>query len=82
MPYIEASQKIAIDEGGMRVVATAGDLNYFITRALIQFWSRDKRYLTICIIIGTLVCAALEFYRRVAVSYEDKKIIDNGDVYS
>jgi len=81
MPYISAETKIAIDERGMKAVRNAGDLNYLITTQLIRFWERDKRYLTICIIIGTLVCAAFEFYRRVAAKYEDEKIKQNGDVY-
>jgi hypothetical protein len=29
-----------------------------------------------------LHCAADEFYRRVAAKYEDKKIDENGDVYT
>lgn len=32
--------------------------------------------------VGVLQCTVLEFYRRVAVPYEDKKIRENGDVYS
>jgi hypothetical protein len=32
-------------------------------------------------IAGALECCKLEFYRRVAVPYEDQKIKSNGDVY-
>jgi hypothetical protein len=32
-------------------------------------------------VMGALECAKQEFYRRVAVPYEDKKIKENGDVY-
>jgi hypothetical protein len=32
--------------------------------------------------IGALECCKLEFYRRVAVPYEDRKIKSNGDVYT
>ena len=32
-------------------------------------------------VISSLECAKLEFYRRVAVPYEDQKILENGDVY-
>jgi hypothetical protein len=38
-------------------------------------------YQTINDIVGALEGAKLEFYRRVAVPYEDKKIIENGDVF-
>ena len=30
-------------------------------------------------LIGCLECCKLEFYRRLAASYEDKKICENGD---
>jgi len=40
-----------------------------------------RSYRTICIVMGTLLCAAFEFYRRVAAPYEDRKITTNGDVY-
>ena len=33
-------------------------------------------------IIGALECAKLEIYRRLAVPYEDEKIILNGDVFN
>ena len=32
-------------------------------------------------VAGALRCSMLEFYRRVAVPYEDKKIAENWDVY-
>ena len=31
--------------------------------------------------MGVFDCAAREFYRRVVAPYEDKKIMENGDVY-
>lgn len=60
-----------------------GELNYAITRLLDQYL-RDKglSYLYINDCLGALEGAKLEFYRRVAVPYEDKKIKENGDVYS
>jgi len=38
-------------------------------------------YQTINDVIGALEGAKMEFYRRVAVPYEEGKIILNGDVY-
>lgn len=32
-------------------------------------------------ITGAVRCCQLELYRRVAVDYEEKKIVENGDVY-
>ncbi len=61
---------------------TAGHLNYLITN-LCQNYLHIKglSYTTINEIVGALTCAKDEFYRRVAVPYEDKKIKENGDVY-
>jgi hypothetical protein len=33
-------------------------------------------------VVGVLECAKLEIYRRIAAPYEDKKIVENGDVYT
>lgn len=58
----------------------AGDLNYTLSRLVArQFWKKPK-YVKICMCIGTLVCVALEFYRRAAGPYENKAISKNGDI--
>jgi hypothetical protein len=58
----------------------AGDLNYTLSRLIAyQFWKKPK-YVKICMAIGTLMCVALEFYRRAAGVYEDKAIRVNGDI--
>jgi len=33
-------------------------------------------------VIGVLECAKLELYRRVAAPYEERKRIENGEVYA
>ena len=59
-----------------------GQLNYAITCVLKDYIeSNGLSYDTINDIVGALEGAKLEFYRRVAAPYEDKKIIENGDVY-
>jgi len=67
----------------------AGHLNYIITTFLTSFFKRlhkkiylagELRYSDYNEIIGVLECCKLEFYRRKAAPYEDKKIISNGDV--
>ena len=63
---------------------TAGDLNYVITQVVRQYLNREGmtiNYTQLNEVIGVLECAKLELYRRLAVPYEDKKIIANGDVY-
>ena len=59
-----------------------GELNYFFTKVLHAVMNIifKKSYFTIMCIMGTLVCVAFEFYRRIASPYEDIKIKENGDV--
>ena len=59
----------------------AGDLNYSITYLINKIIEDKLNYDAINTIVGVLDCAKQEFYRRVASSYEDKKIEENGDVY-
>lgn len=86
MPYIKQERRkefrAVANSGGNPITITSGDLNYEITRKLtkyIQF--NGLSYLTINDILGALEGAKLEFYRRIVVPYEDKKIEENGDVY-
>ena len=61
---------------------SAGELNYKITRALIDYVVIHKlSYATINDVIGALEGAKAEFQRRVVAPYEDRKIFENGDVY-
>lgn len=79
MPYISPTDRIKVSERGP---VTAGELNFVFTSVLLEFWERSgKTYAAINDIIGALEGAKLEFYRRVAVPYEVKKINTNGDVY-
>ncbi len=83
MPYIEQHVRMSLDP---KIDAlrpdTAGDLNYVITRLCFSWFKRNGgRYLQIAIVMGTFICAAFEFYRRVAAPYEDKKCAESGDVY-
>ena len=90
MPYIDQALRLDVDSS-VDAIATRldsrwepGVVNYTITRILIRWWKdtyQGGRYKTICLIMGTLVCVAFEFYRRVAAGYEDKKAKENGDVY-
>ncbi len=74
-PEIEMLQDIITSEGD-----EPGDLNYVLSRLVGRVWMNTPRYKTICMVIGTLVCVALEFYRRVASGYEDKAIRKNYDI--
>ena len=79
MPYIEENNREALES---ETPLNPGELNYKITKICIDYLNAEgKCYKTINDIIGALECAKLEFYRRVAVPYEQTKIEENGDVY-
>lgn len=63
---------------------TTGELNYVITDILdSQLIVRGGvNYQNINEMIGVLECVKLELYRRVAAPYEDKKMQENGDVFT
>lgn len=79
MPYITNVDKEHVALHGPK---TSGELNYEITQLIANYWyTSTRKYQTINDIMGALEGAKLEFYRRIAVPYEDKKIVENGDVY-
>jgi hypothetical protein len=79
MPYISKSRREDLAKGNP--VITAGELNYTITKLIMDIWQQDNCYQTANDIIGALEGAKLEFYRRVVTPYENQKCIENGDVY-
>lgn len=80
MPYLERGVKASIEDG--RKPMKPGELNYEITRAIDSYVVRHGAgYGAINDVLGALEGAKLEFYRRVAVPYETKKALENGDVY-
>lgn len=82
MPYIKQERREALLTNGHDMVG-AGELNFLLTRlALLYIEQHGLNYQTINDIVGALEGAKLEFYRRVAAPYEDKKIVENGDVYN
>ena len=94
MPYIdEKSRKVldgAIDDlaniitnfselDNDNLMVVLGDLNYCITR-LIGITTGNTSYAKIAMITGVLENVKQEFYRRVAVPYEEEKLVMNGDI--
>jgi hypothetical protein len=74
-PYNEESSKLTNEQ----FLEIAGDINYCVSR-LISLVMGDISYGKIAIITGVLENIKQEYYRRVAVTYEDKKIVENGDI--
>ncbi len=82
MPYINQDDRLLLELNGNTYATSAGELNYLITNLCIEYLNNNgTNYQRINDIVGALEGAKLEFYRRVAAPYEDKKIKENGDVY-
>ena len=87
MPYINQQRRNAILLDGALLKSdapqNAGELNFAIS-ILADKYLEGKggiRYAHLNEVVGVLECAKLELYRRLAAPYEDKKIIETGDVY-
>ena len=81
MPYITRAQRDLLATG--IPPSHPGELNYAITKMLVQYIDNPGlSYHVINDILGALEGAKLEFYRRVAVPYENSKLAINGDVYA
>lgn len=87
LPYIKPENRVkyenVLDEligtlKSLPVEEVDGELNYVVTKILKQIY--PLRYFHINKAVGVLECIKLEFYRRVATPYEDKKIRESGDV--
>jgi len=80
MPYIQKSQRDALQTG--KEPNNPGELNYLITGLLKEYTDiKGLSYQTINDVLGALEGAKAEYYRRVAVPYENGKLELNGDVY-
>lgn len=86
MPYIKQVDRDALINGNIGPM-NPGQLNFVIT-TIVDKYVKDiagpfpLRYVDLNEAIGALECAKLELYRRVAVPYEDKKLKENGEVYT
>jgi hypothetical protein len=81
MPYITEESRNQIDEGAFP--NNEGELNYMISSLLDEYLAEyGCNYANLNQVVGVLECAKLEIYRRMAAPYEDKKILENGDVYN
>ena len=87
MPYIKPGKRAkynAVLKELIEILKTLppeevdGELNYVFTKLLKEIY--PLRYFHLNKAIGVLECAKLEYYRRVAAPYEDKKIQESGDV--
>ena len=81
MPYVTQDERRILNDGYHQPAST-GQLNYKITQLVSAFLGPEPRYNDFNAAIGALECAKLELYRRLVAPYEDRKIVENGDVYA
>ena len=88
MPYIKPETRAFLEpalehffDGVIITTLSPGELNYILTRIVLACWGNGRNYGKITGITGVLKNVSDEFYRRVAVPYEDAKCKQNGDVY-
>ena len=87
MPYISQARRAALDppvealqDALAKLGLSEGDLNYVVSRLAGYYFRAETSYHTIARVRGALMDAADEFYRRLAVGYEKRKLKQNGDV--
>lgn len=87
MPYINKDDRPAIDEllqpltahlESLPIEEQDGALNYAVTKILKKLY--PPKYFNYNRAMGVLSSIQAEWYRRDVAPYEDKKIIQNGDV--
>jgi len=80
MPYITTNRRKVLNVG--EIPDSAGELNYLFTVLCRKYLDKKKRsYQHFNDCIGALEGCKLEMYRRQVEQYEDKKILENGDVW-
>ncbi len=80
MPHISPKEKEELTAG--LPIEKAGRLNWMLSMLVKRYWKNSaQNYAAINDCIGALEGAKLEFYRLIAVPYEEKKILENGNAY-
>lgn len=83
MPYIQQKARDElINRPEDRKIATAGELNFMLSRVIETYLDGNGRsYQSYNDIVGALDCLKMEVYARMVRPYEDEKIRQNGDVF-
>lgn len=85
MPYIKSEDREQYDVFQDALLAirvpNPGALNYLITLLIQNYLHQNGwNYQHMNDVLGAMEGAKLELYRRQVAPYEDKKIVENGDV--
>ena len=79
MPYIDPDRREAIDSG--ETADTPGELAYILYSACLYYLdTRETNFVVLNDIVGVLDNVKMEFIRQEVVPYEDKKMLENGDI--
>ena len=85
MPYIPLVQRMKVlPWAAVKRInpETPGELNYVITSIILRYLAKYViSYARFNEVMGVLESIKQELYRREVAPYEDKKIMDNGDIY-
>lgn len=85
IPYIDKTQRTYLDDKLKPLLElpplNIGSVNYTITKFILSQLPLHAKYTDYNAMIGVLECIKLELYRKRIQSYEDKKCIENGEVY-
>ena len=94
MPYINENARLELDDcidnmveclthgnnvSNEEFTTLLGEINYSFTRILTKSMGQTS-YSKIAMVTGVLENVKQEFYRRIAAAYEEKKIVQNGDI--
>ena len=87
MPYIKQQDRAQwdslIESTTKKLIETdsgPGDLNYVISSIVWKLFKDIPNYANANELMGVLECVKQEFYRRQVAEYENKKIVENGDL--
>ena len=84
MPYIKPADREKFEPvlASLQQVKinSSGELNFVLTKVIHHYLGASPNYGAFNDAIGALEGAKLEVYRRHVAPYEDKKILENGDV--
>jgi hypothetical protein len=85
MPYIKKEDRMRYDVKIDEMISllqyrSIGEVNYIFSRIVWKLFHFNKTYTFGNALVGMLECVKNEFYRRKLSKYEDKKILENGDL--
>ena len=88
MPYIKKEKRAELDSWINMIwplIAEPGDLTYVICRLMWRLWQTDqwgRNFTTWTMLRSAVEEAVSDFWKRIIEPYEEKQMMENGDVYT